>query len=195
MRDIRSDLQERANLIDEQIRAAYAHFEKTLAQLQNERDAKIADLKSLLAMVTKFVEFEQWYAGVEQRSMGVEQRYMGNVSPAVPTSPVVPTSPAVLTSPAVPTSPLVTSPAVPTSPLVTLADLFMHRLNEAGRMSREELADLAVKEGFFPDAESAVQGVHPMLVNLLRSELVRELENGMFAPPTMSQTIKLRRVI
>jgi len=38
MRDIRSDLQERATLIEEQIRAAYAHFERTVQQLQNERD-------------------------------------------------------------------------------------------------------------------------------------------------------------
>jgi hypothetical protein len=71
----------------------------------------------------------------------------------------------------------------------------MQRLNEAGRMSREELANLAVKEGFFPDAESAVQGVQPMLVNLLRNGLIRELENGIFAPPTLSQTIKVRRVV
>ena len=57
---------------------------------------------------------------------------------------------------------------VPSSPLVALADLFMHKLNEAGSMSREELVDLAVKEGIYPDAESAAQGVHPMLVNLVR---------------------------
>jgi len=152
MRDIRSDLQERATLIDEQIRAAYAQFEKTLEQLQNERDARIADLKSGLAMIAKFMEFEQ--------------RFLGNVSPPVPSSP-----------------------------LVALADLFMHKLNEVGPMSREELVNLAVKEGFFPDAENAVQGVHPMLVNLLRSELIRELPNGTFAPPTVSQTIKLRRVV
>jgi hypothetical protein len=76
---------------------------------------------------------------------------------------------------------------------VALADLFMRKLNEAGSMSREELVDLAVKQGFFPDAENAMQGIHPMLVNLLRSELIRELPNGTFAPPTLSQAIKLRR--
>jgi hypothetical protein len=45
MRDIRSDLQERANFIEEQIRAAYAHFEKAVQQLQSERDARVADLQ------------------------------------------------------------------------------------------------------------------------------------------------------
>ena len=152
MRDIRSDLQERATLIEEQIRAAHDQFQKTLQQLQNERDAKIADLNSGLAMIAKFMEFEQ--------------RSWGNVSP----------------------------PSVPSSPLVALADLFMHKLSEAGSMSREELVDLAVKEEFFADKEQAAQGVHPVLVNLVRSELIRELPNGKYAPPTLSQTIKLRMV-
>jgi hypothetical protein len=151
MRDIRNDLQERAALIEEQIRAAHNRFQKALEELQNERDARIADLKSGLAMIAKFMEFEQ--------------RSWGNVSAPVPSSP-----------------------------MVALADLFMHKLSEAGSMSREELVDLAVKEGLYPDAESAARGVHPILVNLARSELIRELPNGTFAPPTMSQAIKLRMV-
>ena len=61
MRDIRSDLQERATLIDVQIRAAYSHFEKTVEQLKNEHNVRVADLKSGLTMIAKFVEFEQRY--------------------------------------------------------------------------------------------------------------------------------------
>jgi hypothetical protein len=152
MRDIRSDLQERVTLVDEQIRAACTYFEKTAKQLQNERDARIADLKSCLAMIAKFMDLSSGFW-------------------------------------------LTRRPQSRLSPLVTLADLFMHKLNEAGSMSREELVELAVKEGFFPDAEQAVQGVHPMLMSLLRSELIRELPNGTFAPPTMSQAIKLRRAV
>jgi hypothetical protein len=152
MRDIRSDLQERATLIDGEIKAAYGHFEKTVQQLQSERDARISDLKSGLAMIAKFMEFEE--------------RYLGN-----------------------------SSPVDPASRLVALADRFMRKLNDTGPMSREELVNMAVKEGFFPDAENAVQGVHPMLASLLRSELIRELPNRTYAPPTMSQAIKLRRVV
>ena len=151
MRDIRSDLQERATLIDEQIRVAYSHFEKTVEQLKNEHNARVADLKSGLTMIAKFMEFEQ--------------RYFRSDSPPVQSS------------------------------ALALADLFMHRLNEVGPMSREELLDLAVKEGFFADTETAAQAVHPMLVTLVRGELIRELPNGTFAPPTMSQAIKLRRVV
>jgi hypothetical protein len=47
MRDIRSDLEERANFFEEQIRAAYAHFERMSQQLQGELDMRIADLKCL----------------------------------------------------------------------------------------------------------------------------------------------------
>ena len=107
MRDIRSDLQERETLIEEQIRAAHEHFQKILEQLQNERDAKIADLKSDLAMIAKFMEFEQWF--------------LGHVSPPLPSDP-----------------------------LLALADLFMHKLNEVGAMSRRSLSTWLLRKVFSP---------------------------------------------
>ena len=61
-------------------------------------------------------------------------------------------------------------------------------------MSKQELIDMAVTEGFFPDTDTAAQGVHPMLVSMLRSELICETSEGTYTPPTFSQTIKLRRV-
>ena len=61
-------------------------------------------------------------------------------------------------------------------------------------MSKQELIDMAVTKGFFPDSDTAAQGVHPMLVSMLRSELMRETSDGIYMPPTFSQTIKLLRV-
>jgi hypothetical protein len=58
MRDIRRDLQERADLIEEQIRAAHAYFEKMVQQLQSERDAKVSELKSWLVGIAKVMEAE-----------------------------------------------------------------------------------------------------------------------------------------
>jgi hypothetical protein len=58
VRDIRNDLQERADFFEEQIRAACSHFERRLQQLQSERDAKLADLTSGLAMLEKLIAFE-----------------------------------------------------------------------------------------------------------------------------------------
>jgi hypothetical protein len=150
VRDIRGDLQERANLVEEQIRVAAAHFDKAIQKLQSERDARIADLNGGLAMIAKFMEFEE--------------RFLHT-----------------------------TPPAPPASPLVALAELFLKKLNSAGQMSKQELIDMAVTDGFFPDADTAVQGVNPMLVSMLRSELIRETSDGIYMPPTFSQTIKLRR--
>ena len=62
MRDIRGDLQERAIFVDEQIRAAAAHFDKAIQQLQTERDARIADLKAGLA---------QWQAGDRSKNLRI----------------------------------------------------------------------------------------------------------------------------
>ena len=88
-----------------------------------------------------------------------------------------------------------TTPRVtPASSLVALGELFLKKLNNAGHMSKQELIDMAVTEGFFPDTDTAAQGVHPMLVSMLRSELIREVSEGTYMPPTFSQTIKLRRV-
>jgi hypothetical protein len=58
MRDIRSDLEERAHIIEEQLKAAYGHFERAVQQLQHERDARVSDLKGTLAMIDKFIQFE-----------------------------------------------------------------------------------------------------------------------------------------
>ena len=58
MRDIRGDLQERANIVEEQIRAIYAHFEKVVQQLQSERDAGVAELQGTQSMLDQLIQFE-----------------------------------------------------------------------------------------------------------------------------------------
>lgn len=69
MRDIRNDLEERAGIIQEQIRSSYAHFENVVLQLQRERDARIADLSETLAMIEKLMHFE---AGVVDKVVTLE---------------------------------------------------------------------------------------------------------------------------
>src|SRR6478736_2922430 len=63
MRDIRSDLEERAHIVQEQVRVAYAHFERMAQQMQSERDARVADLKGSLAMIEKLIQFETGIMG------------------------------------------------------------------------------------------------------------------------------------
>ena len=63
MRDIRCDLQERANAVEEQIRAIYAHFEKVVQQLESERDARVAELQGTHAIINQLLEFESSFHG------------------------------------------------------------------------------------------------------------------------------------
>jgi hypothetical protein len=58
MRDIRSDLQERANLLEEQINSAQGQFEKYLEQLRSEHDARLKDLRAELEAVQALLAIE-----------------------------------------------------------------------------------------------------------------------------------------
>jgi len=69
MRDIRADLQDRANFLKEQINAAQAQFEKHVEQIKQEHDSKLKDLKADLNAVTTL--------------LGAEQRRLAN-APSVP---------------------------------------------------------------------------------------------------------------
>jgi hypothetical protein len=53
MRDISSDLQERANATEDEIRAINADYEKMIEQLQKEREGKLARVKSKLELISK----------------------------------------------------------------------------------------------------------------------------------------------
>jgi hypothetical protein len=72
MRDIRSDLQERASWLEEQINSSLAQFEKYVEQLKLEHDNRVKDLKAELEAVNAL--------------LGIELRRHGNVqAPAAPT--------------------------------------------------------------------------------------------------------------
>ncbi len=59
MRDIRSDLEERAKLIEAEATWAAAHFEKQIEPLRREYDARVAELKAELAVLNVLMESEQ----------------------------------------------------------------------------------------------------------------------------------------
>jgi hypothetical protein len=71
MRDIRNDLQERADWLDEQINSSLAQFEKYVEQLKLEHDNRVKDLKVELEAVNAL--------------LGIELRRHGNVqAPSAP---------------------------------------------------------------------------------------------------------------
>jgi DNA anti-recombination protein RmuC len=58
MRDIRSDLQERAKLLEEQIKAVQAQFDKYVEQMTNEHGSRIKDLNAELDAVKMLMGIE-----------------------------------------------------------------------------------------------------------------------------------------
>jgi hypothetical protein len=58
MRDIRADLQERVKLLDDQIGAAQAQFDKFLEQIKSEHEARVKDLKAELEAVNHLLAIE-----------------------------------------------------------------------------------------------------------------------------------------
>jgi hypothetical protein len=63
MRDIRADLQERVKLLDDQIGAAQAQFDKFLEQIKGEHETRVKDLKAELEAVNHLL-------GIEHRRHG-----------------------------------------------------------------------------------------------------------------------------
>ena len=58
MRDIRGDLEERAEAINDQIQAAYGWFEKTVQQLERQRNEQVAELKEVHSTLSKLIQLE-----------------------------------------------------------------------------------------------------------------------------------------
>ncbi len=83
-------------------------------------------------------------------------------------------------------------PNAPQPAQLSLADFLVRKLSETGPMSKDDLRNLAMKEGYFADAESAARGVHATLMDILRGERIRQLPDGTLAPPTLTQAIRVR---
>jgi hypothetical protein len=60
MRDLRSELQERAAMARQRIAAEEAHFESLLRQLKAERDTQLQALRAELQAVNKLINFNAW---------------------------------------------------------------------------------------------------------------------------------------
>ena len=165
MRDIRNDLTQRARLVEEQIATAYGQFEQRMEQLQAERDGRIAELQSELAALSRLIESEHRRISTEAD----QQRRLSNEMPlALPQA---------------------------NQPQHSLADFVMHKLNELGPLSKDDLVNLTLQEGIFADPESADHGVHGTLVNIIHNEQIRQLHDGTFVPNILPQNLRMRRAV
>jgi len=193
MRDIRGDLQDRASLVEEQISAHEAQFEKLVTQIRAEHEARLKDLTAEFDVVTKLHE--------------LEQRRLDN-APQAPTGAPVQPAPQAVPQPSLPS---LHQPATPQAhqgihqpaqqpapapqPQQPLNDFVVRKLNEVGAMSRDDLRRLSLQEGYFADVESADRGVQVTLFNVVKAGFIRQLPNGNFAPAAVLDTIRLRRAM
>ena len=219
MRDIRGDLQDRASLLEEQISAHEAEFEKLIEQLKHEHDSKLEDLKAELEAVTRLMEVELRRLSSAPAAPTVQTRepvHHAVHQPAQqsahqpPQHPVhqppqhsahqppqhpVHQPPQHSAHQPVQHSSHRPQPQPQTQPEQPLADFLVRKLNEVGAMSRDDLRRLTLQEGYFADANTADQGLHNTLLNVVKAGLIRQLPNGNFAPATVLDTIRLRRAM
>jgi len=186
MRDIRGDLQDRAALLEEQISAHEAQFDKLIEQLKREHDSRLEDLTTELEAVTRLMDLE--LRRIETVPAPSAQRAQGREQPAPP---------AVHQPQSVhqPQHAVHQSQPQQQQPQAPLADFLIRKLNEVGAMARDDLRRLSLQEGYFADADTAERGVHAALINVVKAGLIRQLPNGNFAPATVLDTIRLRRAM
>jgi hypothetical protein len=61
MRDIRGDLQDRVDMLAQQIGAENARFERVIWQLKTEHDNQLEHLRAQLRLANKLLEFTDWH--------------------------------------------------------------------------------------------------------------------------------------
>ena len=61
MRDIRCDLQARANLLEQQITDENAQFERAILQRKTTLDSNLQQLRAQLRLANKLLEFTAWH--------------------------------------------------------------------------------------------------------------------------------------
>ena len=64
MRDIRGDLQDRADMFAQQISIENARFERVILQLKTEHDNQLEHLRAQLRLANKLLEFTDWHHNV-----------------------------------------------------------------------------------------------------------------------------------
>jgi hypothetical protein len=60
MRDIRGDLQDRLNMVAQQINAERTQFDTLIAQLEREHDSRLEDMRAQLQAVNRLIAIAIW---------------------------------------------------------------------------------------------------------------------------------------
>jgi hypothetical protein len=180
MRDIRSDLEERAKLIEDDITRTVAQFEKVVRRLQSECDERVAPLKAELAALGLLIAAEhQRMPSADPRPIQPDHSHISDGHrPTQSEQQRMPNGP-------LPKSERHRTPNGPRTmapPRQSLSNFLARKLAETGPRSKDDLSSFAVQEGYFPDIEHASRSVQAILVELLSGHRISALKDGRLAP-------------
>jgi hypothetical protein len=163
MRDIRADLEDRAQLIGEQINAAQDAFERQIETIEREHENKLKELRITLDAVNTLLRREHHMLnGAQAPDAQSQAPKTGGARPQ------------------------------PADLKKKLADFIVRELGHRGSASKDDLLKLAVRQGHL-DADSSKLTFEETLTQSKKAGSIRQLPNGNFALPTLAETIGLRR--
>lgn len=90
LRDIRGDLRDRANVVEQQISAENIRFEQLILHLKAEQDRRVEHLSAQLQVVNKLLGFAAWQQNIRTALVGAIK--VAEVAEAAITRPLDPRS-------------------------------------------------------------------------------------------------------
>lgn len=164
MRDIRADLEDRAQQLKDQIKSAESTFAQHMETIQRAHEKTLENLKIDLDAVNSLLESENRRLNSAQAPDTKSQSQERGVQKAQPKD-------ADLTQ--------------------KLTDFIIRELSDSGPVSKDDLLKMAVRQGYVGD--NADRSLEQALAHLKNAGPIRELPNGTFALPSLAETIMLRR--
>ena len=166
MRDIRADLEDRAQLIGEQIKAAQSAFERQMETIQDEHEKKLDKLRVTLDAVKTLLGSEHHFLTSAQAPDEQSQPSEREPQRARPQHADL---------------------------KKTLADFIIRELSDRGPVSKDNLLKSAVRQGYCGNGDNTERTFEEALAQSKKTGSIRQLPNGNFALPTLADTIRLRR--
>jgi hypothetical protein len=164
MRDIRVDLEDRAQLLKEQIKAAQDAFDRQMETIEREHENKVREFRTTLDAVNTVLRRERhMLSGAQAPDAQSKAPRTGHARP-------------------------------PADLKKKLADFIVRELGHRGSASKDDLLKLAVRQGHLADGDSSECTLEETLAQSKKAGSIRQLPNGNFALSTVAETIGLRRV-
>jgi hypothetical protein len=167
MRDIRSDLRERAEFLKEQINAANTAFEQRISEIRQQHDNQLRDLKATFDALNTLMKAEQ------QRFHDSQTLGQSQEAPSQKASPQAAQPDRSQSQP-------------------RLLDILIRKLSNDGPASCEQLHRWAVGAGYLAN-DATSSALHKALLETAEAGLIRQLPDGTFAAASVTDLIRLQR--